>query len=350
LAGYLKEPTMKPVLFLAFLFSSIVASAQSAVSDKPFIMFYYASGLVIDKKGNLFMTGKNNKIVKITPDGVASDFAGNPRGSAGQNDGIGTNAKFDDTRDIAIDSADNMYIIGYRNIKKVTPAGVVTTIPDMLFWNARNIAVNAEGTIIYITEEINDKILKKNYTVVRKIEGRVITTIKKAKGSNEDLEITCADGLTCDKYGNLYISDHCGRCIKMVAPDGEVSVVAGKCNKRKFNPVYKEGDLSVAELMTPSDLLIDRDGSIIFSDPRANRVIKIANNKVTTLAGASPFHDGNIGGGSDEGYQDGKAKQALFDGPQSVVQDKAGNYFVVDQGNKCIRKVTKEGMVSTFFK
>jgi hypothetical protein len=61
------------LLLNSLLFFAII-HAQPAVNA-----FYYASEMVIDSKGNLFVSGKNNKIIKITPDGHAYHFAGHPR-------------------------------------------------------------------------------------------------------------------------------------------------------------------------------------------------------------------------------------------------------------------------------
>ncbi|VAW66703.1 hypothetical protein MNBD_GAMMA08-2516 [hydrothermal vent metagenome] len=48
------------------------------------------------------------------------------------------------------------------------------------------------------------------------------------------------------------------------------------------------------------------------------------------------------------GNLDGSVEVARFDGPEGVAIDKAGNLFVTDSGNHTIRKITPEGIVSTF--
>src|SRR4249919_2541301 len=90
--------------------------------------FYFPSEIVIDSKGNLYVTGKNNKIIQISPDGKPRDFAGSPRGGTSLKDGKGTGALFNATGGMAIDKDDNIYVADYNTVRKVTPDAVVTTI------------------------------------------------------------------------------------------------------------------------------------------------------------------------------------------------------------------------------
>ncbi|MCL2011912.1 MAG: DUF839 domain-containing protein [Cystobacterineae bacterium] len=52
--------------------------------------------------------------------------------------------------------------------------------------------------------------------------------------------------------------------------------------------------------------------------------------------------------GDRRGYADGVGAAAQFDSPRGMAMDKAGNLFVADTDNHCIRKVTPERVVSTF--
>jgi len=91
--------------------------------------FHTPEGLAFDSNGNMFVADcGNNLIRKITPAGVVSNFAGST--TAGYVDGTGTAAKFDSPIRIAIDGSNNMYVADRDNnrIRKITPAGVVTTI------------------------------------------------------------------------------------------------------------------------------------------------------------------------------------------------------------------------------
>jgi len=87
-----------------------------------------AAGLVFDASGNLYATAwAQSQIYKITPAGVVSVFAG---GAAGFADGTGTAAKFANPLELAIDAAGHIYVAdtGNRAVRKISPAGVVTTV------------------------------------------------------------------------------------------------------------------------------------------------------------------------------------------------------------------------------
>lgn len=57
-----------------------------------------------------------------------------------------------------------------------------------------------------------------------------------------------------------------------------------------------------------------------------------------------------IAGNSTSGYKDGKGEEAMFNNPSNLSIDAQGNVYVADTGNNAIRKITPDGMVSTFYK
>jgi hypothetical protein len=57
-----------------------------------------------------------------------------------------------------------------------------------------------------------------------------------------------------------------------------------------------------------------------------------------------------IAGNATAGYKDGKGEEALFNNPSNLSIDAQGNVYVADTGNNAIRKITPDGMVSTFYK
>jgi secreted PhoX family phosphatase len=92
----------------------------------------------------------------------------------------------------------------------------------------------------------------------------------------------------------------------------------------------------------------------ILQNTRLHRITKIANNKVTTVAGAGKFDfTGNPAGAAEPGYADGKALSARFNAPAGIAFDRNGNLFIVDasnSNNSYIRKLSPDGIVTTFCK
>ncbi len=119
---------MKKVFPFCFLFTILLSIKVSVYAQTPKLnnAFNKSSGIAVDSKGNVFITGNNNKIIKMTHDGKASHFAGSPHGFIGNEDGV--KGKFNNTSGgMAIDAEDNLYITDNTRIRKITPTGVVST-------------------------------------------------------------------------------------------------------------------------------------------------------------------------------------------------------------------------------
>ena len=123
--------------------------------------------VAVDSKGNVYIpqTSRGTCIVKITPAGVVSQFAGDIDEVKNRNgngkDGTGMAAHFKTIiTAIATDAQDNVYVTEANRVRKITPAGVVTTIAGTgergfrdatgskaMFSYLNGIAVDANGNI-----------------------------------------------------------------------------------------------------------------------------------------------------------------------------------------------------------
>jgi NHL repeat len=344
--------------FLVFAVSFIQSvNAQTAKLTGAFAASF---GIAIDSKGNAFVTGRNKKIIKIILAGKAELFAGGGRNGK---DGTGAAAGFNDTKGITIDAADNLYVADGPCIRKITPGAVVTTIAGTrnagirdgnwqtaAFWNTENIAIDSKGNI-YVTDYAQAGSSTGEYCIRKISADGFVTTIKDGKNN---FVIKYPRGMVCDSLGNLYICCNASHCVRKITPAGIISTVAGQCDKTILNSVYKEGPVATAVLTTPSGIAVAKSGDIYISDSRLHRIIKIANNKVTTVAGTGKFDfAGNPAGAAEPGYADGKALTARFDAPNGIAFDRNGNLFIIDRSNSnnsYIRKLSADGMVTTFCK
>ena len=135
--------------------------------------FSFPSGVAADASGNVYVADlQNEKIRKITPDGVVSTLAGS--GTRGAVEGIETAAQFDGPAGVAVDASGNVYVAETRNtkIRKITPAGAVSTLAGSgargaaegvgtaaQFDRPQGVAVDANGNV-YVADFFNHKIRK----------------------------------------------------------------------------------------------------------------------------------------------------------------------------------------------
>jgi streptogramin lyase len=88
------------------------------------------TGVAADSDGNVYVADISKQTIrKITAAGVVTTFAG-LAGKLGGEDGTGSTARFLDPTGVATDGSGNVYVADRdnRTIRKITPAGVVTTL------------------------------------------------------------------------------------------------------------------------------------------------------------------------------------------------------------------------------
>lgn len=100
-----------------------------------------------------------------------------------------------------------------------------------------------------------------------------------------------------------------------------------------------------ASFRMPGGLAVWKDGTVLVSDSRNQRIRKLSQGTVSTFAGAAYKQDGK--GFPVCALLDGKSDASLFNEPQGLAADAIGNVYVADSGNHAIRKIDTAGQVST---
>jgi len=213
---------------------------------------------------------------------------------SGATNSTGTNALFCDPAAIVMDAGGNYFIADSRNhaIRKVTTGGVVTTFAGQLGVPGM---VNATGT---------------------------------------SAQFDSPSGLAFDAAGNLYVSDTGNNIIRKITTAGAVTIYAGATSTGDF----LDGSTGTALFNSPLGIAVATNGAVFIADSGNHCIRKISGGTVTTFAGNPQVW----------GSADGTGTNAQFNAPCGLKLDSHGILFVSDANNNTIRKITTNGVVTTF--
>lgn len=142
--------------------------------------------------------------------------------------------------------------------------------------------------------------------------------------------------VTVDVNGNVYISDGGNNRVRKINTSGIITTFAGTGVGGYSGD---GGAATLAQLNGPVGVVVDATGSVYIADPTNNRIRKVnTSGLISTFAGT-----GGLGYTGDGGA----STLAKLNYPTGVAVDMAGNVYINDQGNSCIRKVDTGGIIST---
>lgn len=320
--------------------SRIVSTLAGSASDVPgsadgsgsAARFTHPTGVTIGGSGVLFVTDYlNSTIRRVTQAGAVTTFAGvATRGSA---DGLGPAARFNTPDAVALDKALNAFVADRANntIRKVTPAGVVTTVAGRAGYAGTDdgtgtaarfslpgaIAVNGKSNI-YVADSATGNVRK--ITPSGKVTTLAHVFVFDGLGNEQPSLLL---GLAATDADTVFVSDWANHMIFKISPTGSVSLLAGAPE-----PGSEDGTGAAARFINPDGLALDKDGNLFVADTNNGTIRKITPaGVVTTLTDAL-----------------GQAVQLRF--PRAVAVDAAGNIYT-NPLDHTIAKITPLGVVTT---
>lgn len=144
-------------------------------------------------------------------------------------------------------------------------------------------------------------------------------------------------GVAVDRKGNLYIADQNNQRVRKVNAAGVITTIAGIGT---FGYSGDGGLADTAKISAPTGVAVDKHGNVYIADEFNNVIRKVdTNGIITTVAG-----NDTLGFGGDSGL----AIHAMLWSPADVAVDTNDNIYIVDQDNQRIRKVDTAGIITTF--
>jgi len=303
-----------------------------------------------DPAGNLYIADYGNGRIRKVSNGVITTVAGNgpcsrtisPTSCYGGDNGLATSAQLYDPMGVAVDSAGNLYIAdsGNHRIREVSN-GVITTVAGGGFSGLGDngpatsaalsapmaVAVDSAGNL-YIADSGNVRIRKVSNGVITTVAGNGTEGSSGDNGPATSAQLAYPWGVAVDSAGNLYIADSGNYRIRTVS-NGVITTVAGN-GTQGFSG--DNGPATSAALSGPNGVAVDSAGNLYIADYYNNRIRKVSNGVITTVAG----------GGASFG-DNGPATSAQLYEPWGVAVDSAGNLYIADSGNDRIRVLTPSG-------
>jgi len=192
-------------------------------------LFNTILSIAVDLGGNILACDiANNRIRKITPDGLVTTIAGT--GAWGYKDGKASEAIFLMPMDLCVDKKGNMYIadIGNHCIRKIDSNNIVTTI------------AGKAGVVGYLDGDASKSLFYQPH------------------------------GIAVNDRGEVFVADMLNHAIRKITSEGFVTTLAGT---REIG--FKDGEGKDARFNRPGGVMVYRDGSIIVAD--------IDNNSLRTI-------------------------------------------------------------------
>jgi len=297
--------------------------------------------VALDSAGNLYFPYVFNQVYSVTTDGNVHILAGNGFRSCCSSGIPARNASLTEPRSTTVGPDGSIYIGGGGYIVKVSPAGIITTVTG----GGNNFSSGGGG----------------------KFSGDNGAGIKAGVG---DFDL----GINFDPAGNLYFCDARNNRVRKIDTNGIITTVAGNGTavfsgdggpainagiafprglrfdaagnmfisdaNGRIRKVAPDGTISTfATGISPASLDFDSGGNLYTPDFAAHKIYKISpdGKTLTVIAGTTQGFSGD----------GGLATKAQFNQPDGIKLDKNGNIFISDSNNGRIRRIDTNGVITT---
>jgi uncharacterized protein (TIGR03437 family) len=379
------------------LFPAVLLDAQQTITTiagtapsrpappSPATQFSFSSisAIAADSKGNIYVAdGGTSQVFKVDASQTVTLFAGNGAAPWPSGDGgTAAQASLGMPAFLAVDASGNIYILEHNSsvnddIRVVSPDGTIATywiVPDQYNPHAANFCVDAAGNMYIAFGSL--QILKVTTNGVASIYAGTGQFGNAGDGGLATAaSFGAIGGVGVDSADNVYVEDWYYGVIHKISPQGVISKFSsttmtpnallvtangslyfGAGNKIEsilpgaaaqviagngiFGWTGDGGAALSANLATPGSLAADTSGNVYTADSVTNVVRRVsANGVITQFAGNGRY--AYSGDGGPAGF-------ASMNSPYGLASDTAGNLYIADQNNECVRVVSRSGTITT---
>ena len=290
--------------------------------------------------GNILVADfDNNRIRMVTPDGTVTTLAGS--GARGYYDGPGATAQFNQPEGLAMLQNGSVVVSEWgQRLRLVAPDGKVTTLAGTGVWGSTdgpgNIATFARPSGMDVLPNGNIVLAEFGTHLIRIVspDGTVSTLTGTTGGSVDGpratAQLNAPVNVAVMPNGSIVVAEWGGHRIRLVAPDGSITTLAGSGTQG-----FLDGPGKTAQFSAPRGVAVlksaHRSGYVLIGDQANNRIrlISLVDGTVSTLVGSSS-------GGS----VDGPRVAATFNWPCGVREMPDGTIAIADNNNNRIRLIT----------
>jgi sugar lactone lactonase YvrE len=302
-------------------------------------------GVAYDSQGNLFIAEYfGQRVRKVNPSGIITTVAGTGTAGYTGDGGKAVKAQLYYPNGLAVDALGNLFIadFGNRRIRKVTPAGIISTVAGTGLSGYNGDGIPATSANIYPTDVAVDTlgnllIVEDSHSRIRKVDTSGIISTVAGTGlwpyNGDGIPATQAninpERVTFDNQGNFYISESTNTYrVRKVDTSGIITTIVGT-----GAGFYNGENLPARSINTyPSGLKFDSQGNLFIAEG-FHRIRKVdSNNFVTSVAGTGD----PVGSFNGDGIP---AVMANLSVPDIITFTPQGDLVFSDAGNNRVRKI-----------
>lgn len=279
----------------------------------------YAKGY-LDSKTEMPFSAFAEALKRAVAANGGGDVASPPAVTSSPSNGVGTRT------DVAAASAPTFGVIETIAGRDWKFTGEGMPALQVSLGESRGVACDRAGNV-YATDAGNQAVVKID------TDGRL--HILAGPDSAPQNRPSYPSGVAVDSSGAVYFGEN-GQRVRKILPSGEVVLIAGT-DRRGFSPDGSTASRSAIGGI--GFIAVAPDGTVVFSEYANNRVRRVdSQGRLQTVAG-----DGR-GRFAGDG---GPAEHASLLSPDGLAYDGQGNLFIADQGNGRVRKIGRDGTIST---